>query len=176
MKHFVAKYAAIALLTSMSAVPIVNAQQQTTVNVVWQEPESYTDIRPTNESRKRFRERIFKDFEAYFTELAEKLPADQTLNITVTNVDLAGHVWPTFGSANDLRIIDSMYIPRFSFSYELKQGEQLVKSAEVDLKELAFIDRGSYLRSSDTLRYEKSMLKRWFNEEFADSVAVTPSN
>ncbi len=29
--------------------------QAAEVNITWEEPESYSDIRPTNESRKRFR-------------------------------------------------------------------------------------------------------------------------
>ena len=172
MKRFTAKFAMFSVFAGLSASAFAESDNVTTVNVTWQDPGSYTDIRPSNESRKNFQKRIFKEFEGYFSKLAESLPSDRTLDITVTNVDLAGHVWPSFGYGNDLRIIDSVYIPRLKFSYELKQGEQVIKSADVDLKELAFMDRGSMLRDSDILRYEKNMLKRWFKDEFAESVAV----
>lgn len=172
MKCFTAKFAILSVFAVLSVSAFAESDNVTTVNVTWEDPGSYTDIRASNESRKKFQKRIFKEFEAYFAKLAETLPSEQTLDITVTNVDLAGHVWPSFGYGNDLRIIESVYIPRLKFSYELKQGGQVIKSADVDLKELAFMERGSMLRDSDTLRYEKSMLKRWFKDEFAESVAV----
>lgn len=146
--------------------------EPTKVQITWQEPNSYTDIRPSNESRKGFRKRVFNSLDEYFNQLAEELPENQTLDVTVTNLDLAGEVWPTMrGGAFDLRIIDTIYIPRMAFSYQLKEGDKVVKSAEVSLKEMAFMNRIGRARSSDPFRYEKDMIKRWFDEEFEDTLA-----
>ncbi|OFI34247.1 hypothetical protein BFC17_19195 [Alteromonas lipolytica] len=142
------------------------------VKVTWQDPAAYRDIRPSNESRKGFRNRVFKSLSKYLNELAEALPQNETLSLTVTDLDLAGEVWPTMrGGAADIRVVDTLYFPRMEFSYELKQGDKVVKSAQVDLKEMAFMNRISRARSNDALRYEKDMLKRWFDEEFQDTLA-----
>ena len=107
----------------------------------------------------------------YFEELAESLPEGQQLSINVTNVDLAGHVWPTFGTgAMDMRVIRDIDIPRMTFSYSLSENDEVIKSSEVSLKDMAFMNRGSTIRNSDLLRYEKVMLKRWFDREFSDTL------
>ena len=80
---------------------------ETKVDITWQDPKSYTDVRPSNESRKSFRNRVFKSLDEYFNKLAEALPEGQTLEVTVTDLDLAGEVWPTMrAGAFDIRIID----------------------------------------------------------------------
>ena len=99
---------------------------ETKVEITWQDPKSYTDVRPSNESRKSFRNRVFKSLDKYFNKLAEALPEGQTLEVTVTDLDLAGQVWPTMrAGAFDIRIIDTVYIPRMEFSYQLKEGDKL---------------------------------------------------
>lgn len=142
------------------------------VEITWQDPKSYTDVRPSNESRKKFRERVFNSLDKYFNQLAEALPEGQTLEITVTDLDLAGQVWPTMrAGAFDIRIIDRVYIPRMEFSYQLKNRDTVIKSADVNIKEMAFMNRVSRLRSSDPFRYEKDMIKRWFDDEFEETIA-----
>ena len=145
---------------------------ETKVEITWQDPKSYTDVRPSNESRKSFRNRVFKSLDEYFNKLAEALPEGQTLEVTVTDLDLAGEVWPTMrAGAFDIRIIDTVYIPRMEFSYQLKEGDKVVKSADVKIKEMAFMNRISRARSSDQFRYEKDMIKHWFDDEFEDTIA-----
>ena len=103
---------------------------ETKVEITWQDPKSYTDVRPSNESRKSFRNRVFKSLDEYFNKLAEALPEGQTLEVTVTDLDLAGEVWPTMrAGAFDIRIIDTVYIPRMEFSYQLKEGDTLMVGA-----------------------------------------------
>ncbi|MDC8829963.1 DUF3016 domain-containing protein [Alteromonas gilva] len=149
-----------------------SSKEQPLVEITWQEPESYTDVKPGNESRKRFRERVFKELDEYFNKLAEQLPEGQTLNVTVTNLDLAGQVWPTFGmGARDIRIIESMFIPRMAFSYELKEGGQVMKSAEVSIKDMSFMNSTARFRTNEPFAYEKFMIKRWFNQEFDSALA-----
>ncbi|MBU3021043.1 DUF3016 domain-containing protein [Aestuariibacter sp. A3R04] len=146
------------------------------VEVTWENPEKYTDVRPSNESRVKFKERTFKALEAYLGKLAEKLPADEKLTINVTNLDLAGQVWPSsfvFGNATgaDVRIIKRVDIPRMTFSYTLTDASgKARKSAEVKLKDMGFIDNPRRIAQNDFLDYEKVMLRDWFREEMADVI------
>lgn len=166
-------------LTSLLAISAVfglsgvsQAVNAATVNITWEDPESYRDVRATNESRKRFRERTFAKLDAYFTELAESLPEEQTLTITVTNLDLAGQVWPAsftglgFG-ANDVRVIDRIDIPRMTLSYSLSdESGETMSAKDVDIKDMGFMDRGIRRQRNEPLSYEKAMIKEWFDDTF----------
>lgn len=134
------------------------------VEVNWIKPEKYTDVRAGQESRKRFRERTFKKFEAHFQKLASKLPEQQKIVINVTNVDLAGDV--TFNMKR-IRIIKDIYIPRMKFNYQLLNADgKVLKQEDVDLKDMGFMMHANSRIHNDALRYEKVMLNKWFKSTF----------
>lgn len=149
---------------------------QAQVEINWENPEKYRDVRPTMESRIKFREHTFEQIEEYLQKLAAKLPDDQKLMLNVTNLDLAGQVWPAsfvgFGnSASDVRVVKSIDIPRMSFTYKLvNTAGELIQEGDVDLRDMAFMDRSNRFFNSESLRYEKNMLRSWFNDEFPDLV------
>ena len=156
---------ALVSLTAGSLLLSVQAWSATT-EITWEKPEKYTDVRPANESRVKFRERTFKALDEYFAKLA----------ITVTNLDLAGQVWPSsfvFGNATgtDVRIVKRVDIPRIKFSYTLtNEAGKVVKSADVDLKDMGFLDNPRTFTQNTHLGYEKAMIKEWFNEEMASAL------
>lgn len=172
---------AMSVVFSMTAIAAKGSESEIhevsdTVTINWENPKDYTDVRPANESRSRFLKRTLKQFDEIFAELGEQLPKDHTLHITVTNVDLAGQVWPQqfvglgHGSG-DVRLIKDIDIPRMAFSYELKHQGDLVKNAEVKLKDMGFLTSGVRGFDSEPLRYEKHMLERWFGKEFSEQLA-----
>jgi hypothetical protein len=150
---------------------------QAKVEIEWDKPEEYRDVRPSNESRKKFREATFEHLNEYMNKLASALPEDQKLLMKVSDLDLAGQVWPIsylgFGhGGSDVRIVKNIDIPRINFSYQLlTQSGQVVKQAEVKLKDMSFLDRSNRSFKSDSLRYEKNMLQRWFKKEFGTQIA-----
>ncbi len=97
--------------------------------------------------------------------------------MNVTNLDLAGDVLPaSFAglgqSMSDVRVVKPIYIPRMSFSYQLLSSDGTVlQEKEVKLKDMSFANSHNRFFSSDALRYEKNMLKRWFNAEFESIIA-----
>ena len=100
--------------------------------------------------------------------------------MTVTNVDLAGQVWPSqfvgfgVGAANDVRVIQRVDIPRMTFSYTLsdEQGTVVSSAEEVQLKDMNFMESNIRQNRGDTLSYEKIMLEDWFNDTFTTNVAA----
>lgn len=162
----------LAAATLSMAAPIVSAKAE--VEITWDNPQDYTDVKPTNESRNRFRQRTLADLEEYIHELAEQLADGQTLTMKVMDVDLAGQVWPASfvglgNSGADVRLIKRIDIPRMRFDYKLtdSSGKILQQATEFRLKDMAFQDRFNRMFNSESLRYEKNMLKNWFEEEFA---------
>jgi len=150
---------------------------QEKVEIEWDKPEKYRDVRPSNESRKRFRDATFERINKYLDKLALALPDDKKLLMKVSDLDLAGQVWPASyvglgHSASDVRVIKNTDIPRMNFSYQLMdESGNVVQQAEVKLKDMSFFDHSSHSFRNDSLRYEKKMLKRWFEKEFALQIA-----
>jgi hypothetical protein len=59
---------------------------QADIEINWQNPEKYRDVRPTTESRSRFRDQTFTQLEEYLQKLAKQLPDGQKLLLNVTNL------------------------------------------------------------------------------------------
>ncbi|MBU2925055.1 DUF3016 domain-containing protein [Colwellia sp. 1_MG-2023] len=140
-----------------------------TSEVTWTNYEKYRDIRPSNGSRKHFRESTFYNLEKHIAKLAEKLPEGQVLKIDVTDVDLAGDTMA--GGIDQIRIVKDIYFPRINFSYQLVSTDgNVIESAEVILKDMSFL-MGSRLRyRNESLGYEKNMLDEWFLETFDNHI------
>lgn len=159
-------------LASVIAAP---AMATASVDVTWENPKDYADVRPSNESRTGFQKRTFAQLDKHIAKLAEKLPDDYKLSMTVTDLDLAGQVWPSSfvglgnGGANDVRLIKRVHIPRMEFSYTLTDATgAVVKSADVNIKDMNFMESIARMRNSDPLRYEKNMLGEWFRDELSE--------
>lgn len=156
--------------------PVVaqEAEQAHIVQITWENPEKYTDVKPSNSTRKRFRNQTFERIQKYMDDLAVSLPEGQQLSITVTDLDLAGRVRPGFmagfDTGSDVRVIKRVYIPRIDFSYTVTDSAgKVIKSGEEKLKDMSFMDRSTANMRRDGLRYEKRMLKDWFQTELLTS-------
>ncbi|WP_110430284.1 DUF3016 domain-containing protein [Glaciecola sp. KUL10] len=161
------------VLASESVVTEENKTPET-IEVVWQDAEKFRDVRPVNEGRKRFRERVLQQLEAHIVSKGDDLPSGQSLKITVSDVDLAGQVWPMSfvgmgQSGGDVRLIKDIDIPRMDLSYELMdQSGQVLKSDTVKLKDMAFLQSSHMRYRNDHLRHEKKMLDDWFKRTFVN--------
>jgi hypothetical protein len=160
------------LLTSMIA-PYAFAGE---AKVTWLEPEKYTDIRASNELGDGFKERVFTEFNAMFSKLAKKLPAGYQMEVTVTDLDLAGDVNGMYNRlGRDIRVIKELYWPRMSFSYILKnEKNELVASAKEDIKDMNFMTSIGIRSSGNSFDYEEKMLNDWFKAQ--QKMKKFPSN
>lgn len=156
-------------LAVFTMVAMQNITHAATAEVTWTDPDKYTDMRPGDESRKKFRDRIFYHFEKHFTKLAKRLPEGQVLKIDVTNVDLAGDTLA--GGINRIRIIKDMYPPKIYFSYQVVNVDgSVAKEESVKLRDMNFM-MGSRLKyRNEAIGYEKQMLDDWFFKAFKDLI------
>lgn len=122
-----------------------------------------------------FRERTLQELEEHIVDLASDLPESQVLSMTVTNVDLAGQVWPSQfvgfgnGAGSDVRIIKRVDIPRMTFSYSLANadGQVILSGEDVKLKDMDFMESNIRRNRTESLSYEKAMLNDWFSDTFS---------
>lgn len=134
--------------------------------VSWQEPEKFTDIRASNETRLGFQERVFKELEQVFSDMAKQLPDGYQIEIVVTDVDLAGDVNGTYRQmGNDIRIIKEIYWPRMSFTYAIKDAQNaLLSSGTENVKDMNFMSGSRFTSGHSGFVYEEKMLNDWFKK------------
>ncbi|WP_412499920.1 DUF3016 domain-containing protein [Shewanella chilikensis] len=135
------------------------------VKIEWQSPKDFRDIKSASELQSRYEKRLFDTLtKTLDKDVSSSLKDNQKLELTVTDVDLAGDVRPTFGAtANDIRVVKNVYPPKISFSYRLLEGDQLVIAGDEKLTDMQFLDHVDRI-NSDSFRYEERMLKDWFQK------------
>lgn len=161
----------ISLLLGFSVITTASAA---TVEVDWHEPSSYRDIRPAEEPQERFQNRVFEHLSAYFETLAARLPESQKLQITVTDLDLAGEVYPENinNSLHMVRVVRSSDFPSITLSYTLtdangtvlQEGEERLRGR--DLPGQGRTSMRGRNTQQEALPYERAMLDRWFRFRF----------
>ena len=161
----------IALLGTIALSTLAQAGE---VRLVWQEPDKYTDIRASTDTRDAFEQRVTKELGDVFASLAKKLPDGVTWNVTVTDVDLAGEVRPMmYRGTSDIRIVKDFYWPRMAFSYVMTDAKgQLIGQGKEDLKDMSFMF-GHMASGRTGFQYEERMLRDWFKRQQRDKVFPT---
>ena len=99
------------------------------------------------------------------------MPAGWTLEVRVTDVDLAGEIEPWRGPQFDrVRIMREVYPPRIDLEFRLADAKGAVfKQGSRVLRDPLYLTRAA-LGDSDRLRYEKQLLGDWLRQEFRITV------
>lgn len=167
----------ILAMTLLAMSGVVSAAE---VTVVFDQPEKFTDIRPTNESKSRYQEKVTQAFAKFFADNAAKMPEGYTWQVTVTDIDLAGDVdYFATSTGQPLRIIKDLYSPAVRFTHTLRDnfGEEVL-SGEEKLRDLGFMQRISKVGTRSEFEYEQQMLDQWFSKTVQPAVtqhaAVAP--
>ncbi|MGB2741443.1 MAG: DUF3016 domain-containing protein [Cognaticolwellia sp.] len=143
--------------------------QAAEVEVKWSNSDKYSDVDAGEEHRQHFKDRTFKAFEKHFVKMAELLPEKQKLVFDMTDIDLAGDVH--FGGIKRIRIIKDIFFPSMSFSYQLINADNsVVKSGDVELKDMGFMMHSGLKYRDRALGYEKEMFDDWFKKTFENDM------
>lgn len=166
----------LAIFSPVSLAELNHDTGSAQVKVTWGDYTEFTDIKSANESRKRFAERTFANLEKYIAKLARDLPEGHQLSIKVIDLDLAGRVLPAsfaglgMHTIDNIRVIKNIDIPRVKLSYVYTGADGVeLKQGEVNIKDMSFLSHHNPVSRSDSLKYEKNMLRKWFNETFIDA-------
>jgi len=150
----------------------LTATAQADVKVNFVKPETFVDIKDNNGFRE---DEILKDIEVHLVAQAQKYLPGRDVRINVTDVDLAGNVEPFGRSATWIRVMRTVTLPSITLNYEVLEGGKVVRQGEARLRDMNYQDGFNSYFSSETLRYEKRMIDRWFEGEFrTTTAAVSP--
>jgi hypothetical protein len=133
------------------------------VNVIFDHPENFTDVKDSNMPTDSGRDAILSRLREFLVrEASRTLPAGDDLTITFTDIDLAGDFEPWRGPQwDEVRVVKDIYPPAFKFTYSITDSSgKVLKQGTENIRDLNFQTR-LVLDTSDTLRYEKDILKDW---------------
>ena len=136
------------------------------VTVTFHESEKFTDARSSFNSETD--EHYLKTLSAHLQKTASRLlPAGQKLEVTINDIDLAGDFIPGRLSANDVRVIKEIYIPRVKLSFKVLDADgKVVKEGDRKLSDLNFMMNPGLVDRGEPLFYDKALLTDWVNKEF----------
>lgn len=135
-----------------------------TVQVEYVKPESFADAGRGYVPKER--DDNLEMLRRHLVEQADRrLARDQSLAVSVTDLDLAGD-YPHRG-ANEVRVVKEIYPPRIELRFRLTAADgKVVKEGTRSLRDTGFLITRGTRYENDGLRYEKTLLDRWLDEEF----------
>lgn len=132
-------------------------------SVTYVQPEQFTDFARNQIER----ERMEQDLSAHFATLAKALPAGQNLTISISDIDLAGRMEWTRLQNTEIRLLTGgADWPRITLHYALEAGGSVISQGDAQLSDMNYLNQLNRLSSSETLRYEKTMINAWFAKTF----------
>lgn len=141
------------------------------VTVTFVAPENFTDVKDGYMDTERGRDARLDELKQHITTRAARyLSAGQRLEITVTDVDLAGDFEPWRGiNFDDIRIVKDLYPPRVSLQFRLLNADgMVVREGKRQLQDLGYLMTVGR-SAQDPLRHDKGMLSDWLRQEFKHS-------
>jgi hypothetical protein len=132
------------------------------VKVMFTAPEKFADIGYGTSEREETLRRLTQLFES---SAARYVPQNQTLNIEVTDVDLAGRQHVSFRRP-ELRVVKPIDWPSITLRYTLTQDARVIKEGQTRLSDLGFDQRLRQASANEPLYYEKRMLEDWLRKTF----------
>lgn len=138
------------------------------IEVTFVASEKFTDVKDGDMGSDRGREAVLEQLKEHLVSQGTKyLAKGQRLQITVTDVDLAGDFEPWRGiNFHDIRIVKDLYPPRVNLEFKLIDAEgKVVSEGKRQLRDLGYMTSMA-MPTSDPLRYDKEMLNDWLRQEF----------
>ncbi len=149
------------------------AAQAGEANMTWRNPEKFTDIDAGEAAQKSFSKGLEKAFQAELDAQAKRLPEGYRLELTFTDIDLAGEVDPVYlRDYREIRILKDAYFPRLSFDYRVLDagGKPVAGQQGVELKDMAYLSGPKLGSASTAFFYERRMLADWFGKSVLPAV------
>lgn len=138
------------------------------VEVQWTDPAQFSEVRLSVNSYEAKQGDWVQELAQHLRESAEEaLPAGQKLDVTITDIDLAGEYAPgASGGAHDVRVMRDVYPPRMTFTFKRTAADgSVIDEGERKLANMSYLDGPAPLGSNEPLRYNKQLIDQWINKE-----------
>ena len=159
------RYLRSVLVATGAALALGAGNAGAAVTVIFTQPEGYRDMpfAPWD------KERVMKDLRQHFDKLGAKLPQGEDLKVEVLDIDLAGQVEPGRRFGHDIRVLKGgADWPMIQLRYRVESQGRVLKNGEARVADMTYLNHLNRYSSSESLRYEKSMLDEWFRTVLKD--------
>ncbi|ANB17101.1 DUF3016 domain-containing protein [Dokdonella koreensis] len=163
--------AAVAAATAgaaLAATPAPPAGPASRIEVTWNAPDELSEVRQSIRAQRQPPQDWLETLADHLRRRADRLlPPGERLQVTITDIKLAGDFEPWHGPQyDDVRFVKEIYPPRIDLHYRLlAEDGSTLREGDSKLRDPAFLTR-SAAGSSDGLRYEKRLLDDWLRREF----------
>ncbi len=155
---FFAAIAAGSLLTAAEA-------KQSAVTVKFNEPDKFTDAAAhfNGGTDQYYLDTLSEHLQKV---AARQLAPGQKLEVTITDIDLAGDFIPSNPKLMDVRVIKDIYIPRMVLFFRLLDADRkVITEGERKLTDLNFMNNLGLVDRDQPLFYDKALLTEWVRKE-----------
>ena len=159
--------ALLIVLVGVGSAPSADAPSR--ISVVFVDPRRFTDVKDGAMRSPAGGAAILGEIERFVRESGERyVPAGFSLEMRVTDVDLAGELEPWRGPQFErVRFMRESSWPRIDFEFRLKNAEgRVVREGRRSLSDPSYLTRSQRV-ADGRLRYEKELLTDWFRQEIA---------
>jgi hypothetical protein len=173
MKTKLLLIASLGLVVAGGAFAAEASKPVSPIEVTFVAPEKFTDVRDDIMESERGRDALLEQLKDHLVKRGTRfLAAGQRLEISVTDVDLAGDFEPWRGiNFQDIRVVKDIYPPRIDLAFRLVDAEgKVVSEGKRQLRDMGFMMNMS-MPTTDALRYDKEMLTDWLSVEFKGSAS-----
>lgn len=145
------------------------------IAVIFVQPQYFTDVRYSKAEPNSVA--LLSDLHTFMCKMGGRyVPTGMQLEITVTDIDLAGDFEPWRGPQfGQVRITRDIYRPHISLEFRLTdESGSVVSAGQREISDIVYQAR-LVRPPDDYLRYEKAILRDWFRNEFGDmKSSLTP--
>jgi hypothetical protein len=136
------------------------------VSVHFRDPQHFSENRQFgSEDRFNNKSHYLEVLKAHLVKRAARmLPAGDHLDVTITDVKLAGAYEPWHGpQLRDVRIMKDIYPPRIDLNFKLTDGKgKVLREGSRKLRNLSYLTSTPGMTGDDdSLRYDKALLDSW---------------
>lgn len=148
-----------------SAATPATAPADERVHVSYAQPQNFSESRNYGNQDRYNGVHYLQPLRAYLVKRATPmLAAGQRLDVTITDIQLAGGYEPWQGQPwSHVRIMSNRYPPRIDLTFRwIGSDGKVLREGSRKLLNFDYLDSGSaMIGSSDPLRYDKALLDRW---------------
>jgi hypothetical protein len=163
--------AAPVMATAAATPPATDSDAPATdarVSVTYANPENFSEVREFGQQDRFNDSNYLKPLKAHLIKRAEKmLPAGDRLEVTITDIKLAGGYEPWHGpNLMHVRFMKDIYPPRIDLTFRLiGSNGTVLREGSRKLRKVGYLQSG-LARPGDTdpLRYDKGLLDSWLRK------------
>lgn len=139
------------------------------VSVSWTDPARFTEITHSRNRYESMRGDWVRELAQYLRkDAAKELPQGARMEVTITDIDLAGDYEIGSGGGFDaVRRMREIFPPRIDLTFKLMATDGRVLSEGTrELIDQFYLRHVSVLSNTDRLHYEKRLIDQWGRQEF----------